>query len=70
MPRANRHFLSGHVWHFTHCCHQKSFLLNFVRDRRCYLSWVFEAEKRFGLSVLNYADNSILWEENIETAET
>ena len=54
MPRANRHFLPGHVWHLTHRCHQKAFLLKFARDRRCYLSWVFEAKKRFGLSVLNY----------------
>src|SRR3989304_6346843 len=54
MPRANRHFLPGHVWHLTHRCHQKSFLLKFARDRRCYLTWLFEAKKRFGLSVLNY----------------
>jgi hypothetical protein len=25
-----------------------------MRDRRRYLQWVFEAKKRFGLSVLNY----------------
>jgi len=43
MPRANRHFLPGHVWHITHRCHQKKFLLKFARDRRCYLRWVFEA---------------------------
>jgi putative transposase len=54
MPRANRHFLAGHVWHLTHRCHQKQFLLKFPRDRRRYLHWVFEAKKRFGLSVLNY----------------
>jgi REP element-mobilizing transposase RayT len=54
MPRANRHFLPGHVWHITHRCHQKKFLLKFARDRRRYLHWVFEAKKRFGLSVLNY----------------
>ena len=54
MPRANPHFLPGHVWHLTHRCHQKSFLLKFARDRRCYLTWLFEAKKRFGLSVLNY----------------
>ena len=54
MPRANRHFLPGHVWHITHRCHQKSFLLKFARDRHRYLRWVFEAKKRFGLSVLNY----------------
>jgi len=55
MPRANRHFLPGYVWHITHRCHHKQFLLKFVRDRRRYLHWVFEAKKRFGLSVLNYA---------------
>ncbi|HYT55211.1 MAG TPA: transposase [Verrucomicrobiae bacterium] len=54
MPRANRHFLAGHVWHITHRCHQKQFLLKFPRDRRRYLHWVFEGKKRFGLSVLNY----------------
>ena len=54
MPRANRHFLPGHVWHITHRCHQKQFLLKFARDRRHYLRWVFEAKKRFGLSALNY----------------
>jgi hypothetical protein len=25
-----------------------------MRDRRRYLHWVFEAKKRFGVSVLNY----------------
>jgi putative transposase len=54
MPRANRHFLPGHVWHLTHRCHQKTFLLKFARDRRRYVRWLFEAKKRFGLSVLNY----------------
>lgn len=54
MPRANRHFLPGHVWHITHRCHQKAFLLKFARDRDRYLHWVFEAKKRLGLRVLNY----------------
>jgi putative transposase len=54
MPRANRHFLPGHVWHITHRCHQRKFLLKFARDRRRYLHWVFEANKRFGLCVLDY----------------
>jgi putative transposase len=53
MPRANRHFLSGYVWQITHRCRQKQFLLKFARDRRRYLRWIFEAKKRFGLSVLN-----------------
>ncbi len=54
MPRANRHFLPGYIWHITHRCHQKKFLLKFARDRRRYLHWVFEAKKRFGLCVLDY----------------
>ncbi len=58
MPRANRHFLSGHIWHITHRCHQRKFLLKFARDRRRYLHWVFEARRRFGLCVLDYVVTS------------
>lgn len=58
MPRANRHFLPGLIWHLTHRCHEKAFLLKFVRDRRRYLRWLFEARKRFGLCVLNYVVTS------------
>ena len=54
MPRANRYFLPGYVWHVTHRCHQRKFLLKFSRDRRRYLHWLFEAKKRFGLCVLDY----------------
>jgi REP element-mobilizing transposase RayT len=54
MPRANRHFLAGQVWHVTHRCHERAFLLKFARDRRRYLQWLFEAKKRFGLCVLDY----------------
>jgi putative transposase len=54
MPRANRHFIPGFVWHITHRCHKKEFLLKFARDRRRWLQWLFEAKKRYGLCVLNY----------------
>jgi len=54
MARANRHYIPGHVWHITHRCQQKEFLLKFARDRRRWLDWLFEAKKRFNLSVLNY----------------
>ena len=33
MPRANRHYLPGHIWHITHRCHQRKFLLEFAGDR-------------------------------------
>jgi putative transposase len=36
-------FLPGHVWHITHRCHEKHFLLMFARDRHRYLRWVFDA---------------------------
>ena len=40
MPRANRDFLPGDVWHITHRCHRKNFLLKFARDRCLYLRWL------------------------------
>lgn len=58
MPRANRYFLPGYVWHITHRCHQREFLLKFAQDRRSWIRWLFEAKKRFGLCILNYAVTS------------
>ncbi len=58
MPRANRNFQPGQVWHLTHRCHKKEFLLRYVRDRQCWLRWLYEARKRFGLCLLNYTATS------------
>ncbi len=58
MPRANRHFVPGLVWHLTHRCHKKEFLLKFARDRRRWRRWLFEARKRYRLCVLNYVATS------------
>ena len=58
MARANRHYLPGYVWHITHRCHKREFLLKFARDRRRCLQWLFEAKKRYGTSILNYAVTS------------
>jgi len=54
MARAKRHFLHGYVWHITHRCHKKEFLLKLVKDRQRWLYWLFEARKRYGLCILNY----------------
>ena len=54
MPRANRHHIPGYVWHITHRCHKKEFLLKFPRDRRRWIHWLYEAKKRYGLCVLNF----------------
>ena len=32
MPRANRYFLPGQIWHITHRCHKREFLLKFARE--------------------------------------
>lgn len=58
MARANRHYIPGQVWHITHRCHKKEFLLKFARDRRRWHRWLFEAKKRFALQVLNYTVTS------------
>ena len=54
MARANRHFIAGQVWHITQRCHQKHFLLRYQVDRRRWLYWLYQARRRYGLSVLNY----------------
>ena len=58
MPRANRIFLQGYIWHITHRCHKKEFLLKFAIDRQRWLHWLFQAKRRYGLSVLNYVVTS------------
>jgi hypothetical protein len=34
------------------------FLLKFSKDRDCWMDWLFEAKKRFGLQVFNYGEGS------------
>jgi putative transposase len=58
MPRANRYFLPEYVWHITHRCHKKEFLLKFARDRRRWMYWLFQAKKPYGVRVLNYTVTS------------
>jgi putative transposase len=55
MARAKRHYLQDHIWHITHRCHKREWLLKFKRDRQRWLQWLFEAKKRYGLVILNYA---------------
>ena len=54
MPRANRYYLPGHIWHLTHRCHRRQFLLRFGRDRREWWRWLYEAKVRFGLCVFDF----------------
>ncbi|WP_320041740.1 transposase [uncultured Desulfobacter sp.] len=54
MPRAKRFYIPGCVWHITHRCHKKEFLLKFARDRNRWLDFLFRAKQKYGLEVLNY----------------
>jgi len=54
MPRARRYFHSGLIWHITHRCHKKEFLLKFAKDRRTYIGWLYQAKRRYKIKILNY----------------
>jgi hypothetical protein len=54
MARAKRHYIPGYIWHITHRCRKKEFLLKFSKDRHRYLQWLYQARKRYGLTVLDY----------------
>ena len=58
MARAKRHYIPGHIWHITHRCHKREFLLKFSKDRRRWLHWLFEARRGYGLTILNYTVTS------------
>ena len=58
MARAKRHYIPGHVWHITHRCHKREFLLKFAKDRHRWLHWLYEARKRYNLVILNYVVTS------------
>ena len=58
MARAKRHYIPGQIWHLTHRCHKREFLLKFAKDRRKWLQWLFEAKRRYGLVILNYTVTS------------
>ena len=58
MPRANRCYIEGHIWHITHRCHRRRFHLRFARDRRSWVRWLYAARARFGLCVFDYCVTS------------
>lgn len=58
MTRANRHYVKNCIWHITHRCHKREFLLKFRKDKKNWVNWLFEAKKRYALSILNFAVTS------------
>ena len=58
MARAHRHYIPGHIWHLTHRCHKREFLLKFAKDRHRWMQWLRKAKKRYRLVILNYVVTS------------
>jgi putative transposase len=54
MPRANRYILPGRVYHLTHRCHDRQFLLRFAKDRDGYRRRLGEAVRSVEASLLTY----------------
>lgn len=58
MPRADRYMLEGHTYHLTHRCHDRAFLLRFVKDREAYRKWLRIGVHRYKVPVFAYAITS------------
>jgi putative transposase len=54
MARANRLAGDGGIFHVTHRCHNRAFLLKFARDRDAYRAKVREHLQQFSISMLDY----------------
>jgi putative transposase len=58
MPRRNRYHLPGLIYHITHRCHNREWLFSNRWTRNRYRYWLFEARKRYGISIINYVNPS------------
>lgn len=58
MPRANRYLISNQIYHITHRCHNRSYLLRFSQDRNAYRQYLREAAKVCKIVVLGYCITS------------
>ncbi len=58
MARAKRHYIPEQIWHITHRCHKREFLLKLAKDRRRWIQWLYQARKRYELTILNYSVTS------------
>lgn len=58
MSRAKLYYVPGYVWHLTHRCHNKEYLLEQGCDKDNWMKWVCRAIMKYGLRILNYAVTS------------
>lgn len=54
MGRANRLTVDQGIFHVTHRCHNRSFLLKFAKDRDNYRRKIRDGLREFSLSLLDY----------------
>jgi putative transposase len=54
MPRANRYFVPGKLYHLTHRCHDREFLFRFARDRDAYRQALWSSLRQAQIWVLAY----------------
>ena len=54
MPRGNQLRGEGGVFHLTHRCHNRAFLLKFARDRNAYRARLREHLHQFDMALLDY----------------
>lgn len=58
MPNASRYLEPGYIYHLTHRCHDRRFLLRTVRERNDYRKWLRHGARRYGVPVYNYSVTS------------
>jgi putative transposase len=54
MPRANRYIQPGHIYHLTHRCHDRNFLLRCRLDRIEYCSRLRDAAHKHRISLFDF----------------
>jgi hypothetical protein len=65
MPRGNRSIVPGNIYHLTHRCHDREFLLRFACDRDGYRRRLREAVIATDLSLLTHNRGFKAWPRNI-----
>jgi REP-associated tyrosine transposase len=54
VPRANRYFLPGKLYHLIHRCHDRQFLFKFAKNRYRYRQIMWESLDHFAVEVFSY----------------
>ena len=54
MARAYRYIEPGQTYYVTHWCHDRSFLLQFARDRHAYRMALLQRARTYGIALFNY----------------